>query len=184
MIVAVRFKSMHPCSTLALLGLCGIATSISATELQEVASFPHQQVTGVAVSKSGRVFVNFPNWSDEHTISVAELVDGKPKAFPNDDWNKAGSPESHFVCVQSVYVDPNDDLWIIDPAAAKMQEVVKGGPKLVKVDLKTNQVAQNIPFDEDVAPKKSYLNDVRVDTTGRESLTLNGPVGDRAEPLL
>jgi hypothetical protein len=65
--------------------------------------------------------------------------------------------------VQSVYVDPNDDLWIIDPAAPKMQEVVKGGPKLVKVDLKTNQVAQNIPFDDDVAPKKSYLNDVRVD---------------------
>jgi sugar lactone lactonase YvrE len=65
--------------------------------------------------------------------------------------------------VQDVYVDPNDDLWIIDPAAPKMQEVVKGRPKLVKVDLKTNQVAQNIPFDDDVAPKKSYLNDVRVD---------------------
>jgi sugar lactone lactonase YvrE len=163
MIVAMRFKSMHRYLTFALFGLFGITTSISATELQEVASFPHQQVTGVAVSKSGRVFVNFPNWSDDHTISVAELVDGKPKAFPDDDWNKAGAPNSHFVCVQSVYVDPNDDLWIIDPAAPKMQEVVKGGPKLVKVDLKTNQVAQNIPFDEDVAPKKSYLNDVRVD---------------------
>lgn len=163
MIVAMRFKSMHRCSTFALFGLFGITTSISAAELQEVASFPHQQVTGVALSKSGRVFVNFPNWSDDHTISVAELVDGKPKAFPNDDWNKAGALESHFVCVQSVYVDPSDDLWIIDPAAPKMQEVVKGGPKLVKVDLKTNQVAQNIPFDDDVAPKKSYLNDVRVD---------------------
>jgi hypothetical protein len=143
MIVAMRFKSMHRCSTFALFGLFGITTSISATELQEVASFPHQQVTGVAVSKSRRVFVNFPSWSDDHTISVAELVDGKPKAFPNGDWNKAGAPESHFVCVQSVYVDPNDDLWIIDAAAPKMQEVVKGGPKLVKVDLKTNQVAQN-----------------------------------------
>lgn len=107
MIVAMRFKIMHRYLTVALCGLFGITTSISATELQEVASFPHQQVTGVAVSKSGRVFVNFPNWSDEHTISVAELVDGKPKAFPNDDWNKAGAAESHFVCVQSVYVDPN-----------------------------------------------------------------------------
>jgi len=45
-----------------------------------------------------------------------------------------------------------------------MQEIVKGGPKLVKIDLATNQVVQTIPFGEDVAPKKSYLNDVRIDT--------------------
>src|SRR5262249_2431816 len=37
-------------------------------------------------------------------------------------------------------------------------------PKLVKIDLHTNQVVQTIPFGEDVAPKKSYLNDVRIDT--------------------
>ena len=30
--------------------------------LEEVASFPKQQVTGVAVSTQGRVFVNFPFW--------------------------------------------------------------------------------------------------------------------------
>src|SRR3954447_16502639 len=109
----MRFKDMHRYLILPLLAAFAVDASLKGAELQEVASFPHQQVTGVAVSKSGRVFVNFPNWSDEHTISVAELVDGKPKAFPNDDWNKAGAPESHFVCVQSVYVDPNDDLWII-----------------------------------------------------------------------
>ena len=45
-----------------------------------------------------------------------------------------------------------------------MQEIVKAGPKLVKIDLATNQVVQTIPFGEDVAPKKSYLNDVRIDT--------------------
>ena len=39
--------------------------------LEEVASFPNQQVTGVVVSGQGRVFVNFPFWSDDHTISVA-----------------------------------------------------------------------------------------------------------------
>jgi len=55
-------------------------------------------------------------------------------------------------------------LWVLDPAAPKMQEIVKGGPKLVKIDLATNQVVQTIPFGEDVAPKKSYLNDVRIDT--------------------
>jgi sugar lactone lactonase YvrE len=141
------------------------AAIASGAELQEVASFPDKQLTGVGVStRSGRIFVNFPYWSDDHSISVAEIVNGQPKPFPNDEWNKAGPAGSHFVCGQSVVVDDQDNLWVLDPAAPKMQEVVKGGPKLVKIDLATNQVVQTIPFGENVAPKKSYLNDVRIDT--------------------
>lgn len=140
-------------------------TLLAAPELKEVASFPDQQVTGVGVStKSGRVFVNFPYWSDEHSISVAEIVNGQPKPFPNEEWNKPGSPALHFVCVQSVVVDDQDNLWVLDPAAPKMQEIVKGGPKLVKIDLQANQLVETIPFGEDVAPAKSYLNDIRIDT--------------------
>jgi hypothetical protein len=38
-----------------------VATLVSAADLNEVASFPDQQVTGVGVStKSGRIFVKFP----------------------------------------------------------------------------------------------------------------------------
>jgi sugar lactone lactonase YvrE len=141
------------------------ASVAAAAELQEVASFPTQQLTGVGVSQeSGRIFVNFPNWSDDHTISVAELVNGAPKPFPNDEWNKPGDPASHFICVQSVVVDDQNNLWILDPAAPKMQEIVRDGPKLVKVDLRTNKVVQVVPFGGDIAPKKSYLNDVRIDT--------------------
>src|SRR5688500_7164229 len=101
----------------------GGGSLLGAPGLQEVASFPNQQVTGVAVSKSGRVFVNFPNWSDDHTISVAEIVGGKPKPFPNEQLNQPGPVTSHFVCVQSVYVDDTDNLWILDPASPKMQGV-------------------------------------------------------------
>src|SRR5712691_8624233 len=64
--------------------------------LQQAASFPTQQVTGVAVSKSGRIFVNFPDWSDGHTISVAEMVNGQPEPFPNEDWNRPGPVGDHF----------------------------------------------------------------------------------------
>lgn len=131
--------------------------------LQPAANFGDQQATGVAVSRRGRVFVNFPDWSDKHGISVAEIVKGKVQPFPSDEWNKPGAPNNHFVCVQSVYVDEGDNLWVLDPAAPKMKEIVKGGPKLVKIDLVKNQVVQTIPFGEDVAPKKSYLNDVRID---------------------
>jgi sugar lactone lactonase YvrE len=139
-----------------------------AAELEEVASFDNQQVTGVGVSgKTGRVFVNFPYWSDDHLLSVAEIVDGQPRAFPNEEWNKPGDAGSHFICVQSVVVDDEENLWVLDPAAPKMLEIVKGGPKLVKVDLRTNQVVQTIPFGEDIAPKKAYLNDVRIDTAAK-----------------
>ena len=134
--------------------------------LEEVASFPTQQVTGVTVSAKGRLFVNFPFWSDDHTTSVAEIVDGKPKPFPNDGWNaKDGPPQSRWVCVQSVVIDDQDMLWVLDPASPKTEAVVPGGPKLVKIDLSKNAVAQTISFPDAIAPERSYLNDVRIDTT-------------------
>jgi hypothetical protein len=75
-----------------------------------VASFPDKQITGVGVSKSGRNFVNFPYWSDDHSISVAEIVNGEPMAFANDEWNQPGPAGSHFVCVQNVVVNDQDNL--------------------------------------------------------------------------
>lgn len=149
-----------------------------AAELEEVASFPDQQVTGVGVStKSGRVFVNFPFWSDNHQISVAEIVGGEPKPFPDQEWNSPGAPASHLVCVQSVVIDDQDNLWILDPAAPKTKKVVPHGPKLLKVDLKTNQVVKTIPFDEDIAPAKSYLNDVRIDTATQTAFITESGIG-------
>ena len=149
----------------------GVAT------LENVASFPDRQLTGVAVSKQGRIFVNFPNWSDDHSLSVAELIEGKTVPFPNEEWNGPGAPEKHFVCVQSLYVDDSDSLWILDPAAPKLRETVTRGPKLVKVDLVKNAVVQTIPFGEKVAPRKSYLNDVRVDIKAQTAYITDSGLG-------
>src|SRR5438105_3061788 len=134
-------------------GACLALTTASfcrGAELQEVARFLDKQVTGVAVSESGRVFVNFPNWSDSHTTSVAELIDGVPKPFPNEVWNQPGPAATHFICVQSVYIDARDSLWILDPASPKMQGTVADGPKLVNVNLTMNKSVRIIPFDEHV----------------------------------
>ena len=54
-------------------------------------------------------------------------------------------------------------VWILDPAAPGLKFTVPGGPKLVKTDPKTGQVLLTVPFPADVAPRKSYLNDVRID---------------------
>jgi sugar lactone lactonase YvrE len=136
-------------------------------ELVEVAH-SDQQWTGVAVSQEGRIFVNFPRWSPRVTMAVAEVFpDGTRETFPDADWNAwqpGQSPREHLICVQSVYVDADNFLWILDPANPEFKGVVNGGPKLVKVDLHTNQVVQTIFFNGHIAPGKSYLNDVRVDT--------------------
>jgi sugar lactone lactonase YvrE len=171
---AFHFRTLL-CLTIAVAGISRVAAGTAT--LQEVASFPTQQVTGVAISKSGRVFINFPNWSDDHTISVAELVEGKPKPFPDEQWNQAGAPANHFICVQSVYVDESDSLWILDPAAPRMQEIVRGGPKLVKVDLVKNEVVATIRFGAEVAPQKSYLNDVRVDMKTQTAFITDSGLG-------
>ena len=133
-------------------------------ELEEV-HYSQPKWTGIAVSNTGRMFVNFPRWS-VIPFSVAEIVDSQFIKYPNDEWNSWGGltpPENHFVCVQSVYIDKENFLWILDPATLG-GSVVEGGAKLLKVDLATDSIIQIIYFDELIAPAESYLNDVRVDT--------------------
>ncbi|UCE03328.1 MAG: hypothetical protein JSW67_03830 [Candidatus Latescibacterota bacterium] len=135
--------------------------------LVEVAS-GSRQWTGIALSRSGRVFVNFPRWSPDVPVSVGELTeDGTIEPYPNEKWNewKADSaPHEHFVCVQSVHVDGKDRLWILDPANPMFRGVVDGGPKLMQVDLAADEVVRTYAFDPTIAPRGSYLNDVRIDT--------------------
>jgi sugar lactone lactonase YvrE len=145
-------------------------------QLQQVAGFEHQ-VTGVTVSRDGRIFVNFPRWTEDAPISVAEVTrEGQIKPYPDDQWNSwrnakknQMSAEDHFVCVQSVVADAHGNLWVVDAAAPATAAVVQGGPKLVRIDLKTNKVAQVIRFDETIAPQGSYLNDVRFSPDGRHA---------------
>lgn len=144
--------------------------------LEQVASFEHQ-VTGVTVSPDGRIFVNFPRWTEDAPISVAEVMrDGRIRPYPDGEWNawrnarkNQMSAADHFVCVQSVVADLRGNLWVVDPAAPATAALVQGGAKLVRIDLKTNKVAQVIRFDETVAPQGSYLNDVRFSPDGRRA---------------
>ncbi|WP_246663549.1 major royal jelly family protein [Phyllobacterium endophyticum] len=141
--------------------------------LQKVATFDHQ-VTGVTVSEDGRIFVNFPRWSEDVPVSVVEVMkDGSIKPYPDDEWNawrnvkmSEISPKDHFVTVQSVVADQKGSLWVVDPAAPNSEKTVKDGPKLVQVDLKTNTVKKVYPFSPEVAGPASYLNDVRIAPDG------------------
>lgn len=133
----------------------------------EIVAEHHRRFTGVAITPGGAVFVNFPRWSSEVPISVARFdASGKPQPFPDAAWNgwKTGDrADTAWVCVQSVRVDTQGRLWVLDPGNPAFAGVVKGAPKLVRFDLPDTKPKQTIRFRDPVITDASYLNDVRLD---------------------
>ncbi len=145
----------------------GLLRWLTGNGYYEVVATTPKQLAPVAISRTGRLFVSFPRWIDEPTPSVAEVAaDGSLVPYPNEainawDQTPGESARDHFVSVQSVVVDEEDALWILDPASPYFRAVVPGGAKLVRVDLATNEVTRVYHFDDESAPVKSYFNDVR-----------------------
>jgi len=146
---------------------------ITSEKLIEVASFGNYQPIGVAVSKENRVFVSFPH-REPFLNALTEIVKGQPIPYPNKEWNKfSDKPGKHFVNVQDLYRDNNNNLWVLDskPAARNSvfgkekdeEENKEGQFKLLNIDLKTNKVKRIYTF-EDLPKEISALNDVTVDT--------------------
>jgi sugar lactone lactonase YvrE len=147
------------------IGAANMPSAKSVGEIETVACFYGAMPTGVTVSHQGRIFVNFPRWGDKVDFTVAEVKAGKVVPYPNadinrPDKNKAGKT---LVSVQSVVVDPSNRLWLLDTGRIKFGPPWPGGPKLVGVDLKSNNIFKMIPIPEDVALPSTYLNDVRFD---------------------
>jgi sugar lactone lactonase YvrE len=121
--------------------------------------------TGVGVSRSGRIFVNYPKWGDDVPATVTEIRDGRAVPYPDERWNRPHSDDDlqALVSVQSIVVDPADRLWILDTGSPMFRPTRPGGPKLVCVDLDRDEVVRTITFPADVALPTTYLNDVRFD---------------------
>jgi hypothetical protein len=111
----------------------GLLQWLTGNGYYEVAATTPKQLAGVTISKTGRIFVNSPRWVDEPTPSVAEIAaDGSLVPYPNEainawDQTPGESARDHFVSVQSVVVDEEDALWILDPASPYFRAVVPGG---------------------------------------------------------
>ncbi|MFQ3243275.1 MAG: sugar lactone lactonase YvrE [Lentimonas sp.] len=158
----------HAFIILLSLALASLTQSYAATpeaEVELVAS-SKAQWTGLAVDQTGTCFVNYPRWSDSVAFSVGQLIDGKSQPYPNQDWNAwqpGTDPSQHFVCVQALYIDANQSLWVLDPANPKFGGVVEGGAKLVQIHLQTGTVIRTYHFSQPAIEPNSYLNDVRID---------------------
>jgi sugar lactone lactonase YvrE len=126
-----------------------------------------RQWTGLTVTRDGRLFVNFPRWSPEVPVSVAEVVDGAVRPWPDEEWNdwspETGDPAARFVCVQSVVADGAGSLWVLDPGNPGFAGVVEGAAKLLRFDVASGELLRAYHYGEPVIREQSYLNDVRVD---------------------
>ena len=136
-------------------------------ELITVASSGNVMMTNAAVSPGGRLFGNFPRWTDVPTPSVGEATpDGRFKPFPGGDWNEwrpGLPPGDRFVCTHGLYADRENNLWAIDDASPHHGEMIEGGAKLVQIDLATNGVRRVYRLDKDLAPPGTVLSHMRVD---------------------
>lgn len=152
---------------IALLFLLALAPSlIFSQKLKKVTSFKGQQVTGVSVSEKGKIFANFPRWSEDVNYSVVEVKNkNKSVPYPNASWNswKPGDQvvDSAFVSVQSV-VASKDKLYVLDTRNPLWKGVVDA-PRIFVFDLKTNALSAIYILSEDTYKPNSYVNDLRVD---------------------
>ncbi|MFP9114451.1 SMP-30/gluconolactonase/LRE family protein [Flavobacterium sp. RHBU_3] len=162
--------------------LLTIGFTLKAQTVETVFEDNTYQLTGVAVSKSGRVFTNYPRWAGPYQYALVEVgKNNKKTPFPDVQWNtwdveKGGDKANHFLCVQAVVIDDKDAMWVVDAGYAKNAEGDHKGQKLVKINLKTNTVEKVYPL-YPVLSAKSYANDIRIDTNKNIAYLTNSGEG-------
>lgn len=154
--------------------------------IERVYAFNGAMPTGVTVTETGRIFVNFPRWGDDVPYTVAEISNGQLVPYPDLKTNVADpqSPAKGFISVQSVVADGKGRVWVLDTAAPKFSAPQAGGAKLVAIDLASDKITRTIVFPDDVILPTTYVNDVRFDfRTGKEGTayitdsSVSGPGG-------
>jgi sugar lactone lactonase YvrE len=162
--------------------LFGLFTvQIHSQEKKELSVFAESknQWTGIAISKKDRVFVNFPRWSSETPISVAEIIDNEIIPYPNKAWNNwdINALQKHqFICVQSVYIDDLNTLWILDTGYELKTDASKAA-HLYAFDLADNSLKSEYILPESIITNQSYLNDLQIDNQNQIAYFTDSQVG-------
>ncbi|WP_158828360.1 L-dopachrome tautomerase-related protein [Mucilaginibacter lacusdianchii] len=173
---------IHLITLVSFAGAATIPKSSTAQQpkLQQVFADNTYQFTGVAVSAKNRLFVTYPLWSKTYKYAVVEVMpNGTSKPFPDaamNSWKAGEDGMNKWVCVQTAYVDDNDYLYIVDPAAPMLNKVVGNSAKVIKFNLNTNKIERVYRFPGTI-DQSSYLNDIRVDTKKQVAYLTNSGTG-------
>ena len=160
-------------------------------EIEVVHLYWDQFPTGIAVSKDGRKFSNYPGALDPNNTyrgevpkyTIAELFpNNTERAWPSAEINQppggainyttypptGANYADYLIGSQSIVIDSLDRAWILDTGRVAtpngtLVASTYGGPKLIGVHLSNNTIFKTILFPPTVAYPDSYLNDVRFD---------------------
>ena len=150
-----------------------------ADRVETVAVFKGQQVTGVSVSATGRVFVSFPRWRKNLTLSMAEVLsDGSHRPYPDreqNSWRMEEDPDDRFISVQSVLA-AQGRLFALDTGNPMFAGVLHA-PRVHVYDLEKNLLVDTYVFSEHVYERESYLNDLRIDERANRMYLTDSGVG-------
>lgn len=161
---------------------CALSINALAQTFQTIFEDNTYQLTGVAVSESGRLFTNYPRWSNVYRYALVEVKNNNEVIpFPNAEWNtwdisKGGDKAKHFLCVQAVVIDDKDNMWVVDAGYAKNADGNDKGQKLVKINLRNNEVEKVYLLYPELS-LKSYANDIRIDTRRQVAYLTNSGEG-------
>ena len=139
--------------------------AVGAPKLKLVAEFASSTLimNGVTTTPDGRRFVVIQSLKMGQP-QLAEITAGEVRPYPDPQWNAwRDGKESRegFVGVNSLRVGPDGALWAVDRGAPGIgKPLIPGGPKLIRIDLATNQVTRVYDLGP-VAQGKSFIDDVR-----------------------
>ncbi|EME46713.1 hypothetical protein DOTSEDRAFT_169508 [Dothistroma septosporum NZE10] len=139
---------------------------------------------GVSTTPSGRLFLVLARVDGSKGPAVVEYnrTTKEMTAYPNEEWNsyqEGDDPTTKFVRINSQRVGPDGHLYLVDVGSPAFGEpvILPQGPKLIRVDVTTNEVSRVYPMGN-VTRYNSLLDDVRFNpATGKAYLTDAGSPG-------
>ena len=141
--------------------------------LEEVLSYP-EPIGNVAVNGQGRVFFTVHPESRPAGNKLLEFVDGASVPFPD-----GASQQELFDTVLGVVVDRYDRLWTIDHGNHGLRTA-----RLLAFDLATGKLIHDERFDESIAPKGSFLQDLQVSPDGRTVIIADASFWRKAPAII
>jgi sugar lactone lactonase YvrE len=132
------------------------APMLSDEELETVLSYP-EPIGNVAVGPDGRGFFTVHPESRPEDAKLLEFRDGSAWPYPT-----AAAQDKLFQTPLGVAIDRLHRLWIIDHGKHGF-----GAPRLIAIDVTTNEVVHDHRFDGHTAPVGSFLQDLQVSPDGR-----------------